>query len=48
LFGLAQLLAPQVGGSLADQTGAFTWTFMLAAAAAGIGTCFAWRLPSRV
>lgn len=27
---------------------AFTWTFVLAAAAAGIGTCFAWRLPSRV
>ena len=46
LFGLGQLLAPQVGGSLADRTGAFTWTFLLAAAAAVAGTWFAWQLPS--
>jgi len=46
LFGLAQLLSPQVGGSLADRTGAFTWTFAIAAAAAAVGTVFAWRLPA--
>ncbi len=46
-FGVAQMLAPQVGGALADATGSFTPVFILSAAFALCGATAALRLPRR-
>lgn len=44
-FGLTQLTGPQLGGWLADQTGSFTVSFLLAAAAAALGAVACTTLP---
>lgn len=46
-FGIAQMISPQIGGTLADATDSFTWVFTLAAAVAFIGATFSSRLPPR-
>ncbi len=46
-FGVAQMLAPQVGGLVADLAGSFTPVFLLSAAFALTGTMAALRLPRR-
>lgn len=43
-FGIAQMISPQIGGTLADATGSFTWVFVLAAAIAFVGAVFSSRL----
>ncbi|MEX1281537.1 MAG: MFS transporter [Acidimicrobiia bacterium] len=43
-FGIAQMLAPQVGGIVGDVTGGFTAVFIASAAAAGVGALAASRL----
>jgi nitrate/nitrite transporter NarK len=45
-LGLAQFLAPPVGGWLADLTGSFTATYLVAGAASVVGGVLAWTLPS--
>jgi MFS family permease len=40
VFGLAQLVGPQLGGWIADRTGSFSTAFLVAAAAA-LGAAFA-------
>ena len=47
-FGLAQTIAPQVGGVLADATGSFTLVFLLSAALALTGTAASLQLPRHV
>lgn len=44
-FGVAQMLAPQVGGLIADLSGSFTPVFLLSAAFALTGTVASLRLP---
>ena len=44
-FGVAQMIAPQLGGYIADATGSFTWVFLLSAAFAVVGLAAALRLP---
>lgn len=44
-FGIAQMLAPQVGGLIADVTGSFTLVFLLSGALALTGTVSALQLP---
>lgn len=44
-FGVAQMLAPQVGGLIADISGSFTPVFLLSAAFALTGTVASLRLP---
>ena len=44
-FGLAQMLAPQLGGLVADLAGSFTVVFLLSAGLALTGTVSALRLP---
>ena len=44
-FGIAQMLAPQVGGLIADATGSFTVVFALSAGFALSGAVAASRLP---
>ena len=44
-FGTAQVAAPQVGGLLADATGAFTMVFVLSGVVALLGGAAAWALP---
>jgi predicted MFS family arabinose efflux permease len=44
-FGVAQVSAPQLGGFIADATGAFTLVFLLSATMAALGAIAAWRLP---
>ncbi len=44
-FGVAQVSAPQLGGFLADMTGAFTVVFLLSAATALLGAGASWHLP---
>ncbi len=44
-FGVAQMLAPQVGGLIADVTDSFTLVFVLSAALALTGTVSALQLP---
>lgn len=46
-FGIAQVSSPQVGGFIADLTGAFTVVFMLSAVLALIGAGASWMLPRR-
>lgn len=45
-FGIAQMISPQVGGTLADLSGSFTWVFMLAAGISFVGAVFSSRLPT--
>src|SRR3954471_10960699 len=47
VFGLAQLVGPQLGGWIADRTGSFTIAFLVAAAAAPGAAVAAATLPSR-
>ena len=44
-FGISQMLAPQVGGLIADISGSFTLVFLLSAALALTGTASALQLP---
>jgi MFS family permease len=44
-FGVAQMIAPQVGGLLADWRGSFTPVFVLSAVLAGFGAVVSSRLP---
>ncbi len=44
-FGVSQMLAPQVGGALADLTGSFTIVFSLSAGFALLGAVASSRLP---
>ena len=44
-FGVTQMIAPQLGGYMADATGSFTWVFLLSAALAVVGLGAALRLP---
>jgi len=44
-FGVTQTVAPSLGGFLADATGGFRWTFLLAAAAHAVGAVAASLLP---
>ena len=46
-FGVAQTAGPPLGGFLADATGGFVWTFLLAAGAHGVGAVTAAMLPRR-
>lgn len=46
-FGLAQMAAPQVGGTIADIAGSFTPVFLLSAATAVFGAIVSTRLPAR-
>jgi MFS family permease len=45
-FGITQMVSPQIGGTLADALGSFTWVFTLAAVVAFVGAGFSSRLPS--
>ncbi len=47
-FGVTQMVSPQVGGTLADALGSFTWVFVLSAAVALLGAVFSMRLPPPV
>ena len=44
-FGVAQMISPQLGGSIADLTGSFTPVFLLSAGLAAIGLAASRRLP---
>ncbi len=44
-FGLAQMVSPQVGGTIADVFDSFTWVFVLSATVAFIGAAASSRLP---
>jgi predicted MFS family arabinose efflux permease len=44
-FGITQTVAPSIGGLLADATGGFRWTYLVAAAAHVAGGIAAWLLP---
>jgi len=46
-FGVSQMLAPQIGGLIADVSGSFTLVFMLSSAFAVTGAVSALRLPRR-
>ncbi len=47
VFGLAQLVGPQLGGWIAESTGSFSTAFLLAAAAAFGAACASATLPRR-
>ena len=44
-FGVTQMISPQIGGSLADALGSFTWVFVLSATVSLLGAAFSSRLP---
>tara|TARA_E500000178_G_scaffold321452_1_gene345338 strand:+ start:151 stop:357 length:207 start_codon:yes stop_codon:yes gene_type:complete len=44
-FGIAQTIAPPVGGFIADQTGTFLYVFMLSGLVSLIGMAASARLP---
>lgn len=44
-FGVAQMVSPQVGGTIADLFDSFTWVFVLSAAVSFIGAAASSRLP---
>ena len=44
-FGVAQMISPQIGGSIADAAGSFTPVFLLSAGLALVGVAAALRLP---
>ena len=43
-YGIGLILAPTLGGYIADVTGTFIWSFFMAAIAGGLGTFFFSRL----
>ena len=45
-FGVAQVSAPQLGGFIADVSGAFTLVFVVSAVTAALGAVASWRLPT--
>ncbi len=44
-FGVMQMISPQIGGTLADALGSFTWVFVLSATVSFVGAGFSSRLP---
>ena len=44
-FGVAQMVSPQVGGTIADLFDSFTWVFVLSATVSFIGAAASSRLP---
>jgi MFS family permease len=44
-FGVTQMVSPQIGGTLADALGSFTWVFVLSALVSFVGAAFSSRLP---
>jgi hypothetical protein len=42
---VAQMVSPQVGGTIADLFDSFTWVFVLSAAVSFIGAAASSRLP---
>lgn len=46
-FGVAQMVSPQIGGTIADWLGSFTWVFVLSAVLSTIGAAASSRLPAR-
>jgi MFS family permease len=46
-FGVAQMVAPQIGGIVGDVTGGFTAVFVASAVAAVVGAFFSLRLEAR-
>lgn len=46
-FGVAQMISPQIGGTIADWSGSFTWVFVLSATISSIGAMAASRLPAK-
>lgn len=46
-FGVAQMVSPQIGGTIADWLGSFTWVFALSAALSVVGAVASSRLPGR-
>jgi predicted MFS family arabinose efflux permease len=46
-FGVAQMISPQIGGTIADWLGSFTWVFVLSAALSAVGAVASSRLPAR-
>jgi len=44
-FGVAQMVAPQVGGALADWLDSFTAVFLLSIAIGAVGAALSSRLP---
>lgn len=47
VFGMTQLVGPQIGGALAQRTGSFTVAFLVAAAAAALGAAASLLVPAR-
>jgi MFS family permease len=45
-FGVAQMVSPQIGGTIADLSGSFTWVFVLSAAVSFLGAASSSRLPA--
>ncbi len=45
VFGIGQITGPAVAGTLAERTGSFSSSFLLAAAGAAAAILLAWRLP---
>ena len=46
-FGVAQMVSPQIGGTIADWLGSFTWVFALSAVLSTVGAVASSRLPAR-
>ena len=46
-FGVAQMVSPQIGGTIADWLGSFTWVFVLSAVLSVVGAVASSRLPAR-
>jgi MFS family permease len=46
-FGVAQMVSPQIGGTIADWLGSFTWVFVLSASVSAVGAIASSRLPAR-
>lgn len=46
-FGVAQMISPQIGGTIADWLGSFTWVFVLSATVSMVGAVASSRLPAR-
>ena len=44
-FGVAQMVSPQIGGTIADASGSFTLVFVLSAVVSCVGAAAASRLP---
>ena len=44
-FGATQMVSPQIGGTMADALGSFTWVFVLSAVVSFVGAAFSSRLP---